>query len=153
MKPRSVLAAWIIRSQAKCFPWAGHFPGSLRVKWFEKSADVGPIVQKDPSPHSGAQWRRLGNPQIAPSNSTEVVIASRFPCSTIEITCDQVNFLTYHNGTKNKNKLLGDAVLLGVDVAKNVYATPFSTCARLLPEAEIWHVNEHLARPIPVLLP
>ena len=39
------------------------------------------------------------------------------PRSTIEITCNQVNFLRNHDGMKSENELLGDACLLGVDVA------------------------------------
>ena len=44
--------------------------------------------------------------------STEVVFASIPPCSTFEITCNQVNFLRKHDGTKSKNELLGNAFLL-----------------------------------------
>ena len=35
----------------------------------------------------------------------------------IEITCNQVNFLRNQTGTKSLDELLGDAFLLGVDVA------------------------------------
>ena len=38
------------------------------------------------------------------------------PRNTIEITCNQVNMSTTHNGTKSGNGLLGEAFLLGVNV-------------------------------------
>ena len=50
-------------------------------------------------------------------NGTEVVSTATSPRSIIEITCNQVNFLRNHDGTKNENELLGDPFLLGVDVA------------------------------------
>ena len=59
----------------------------------------------------------LGNTTMCFVNSTEVVFAAIPPCSTIEITCNQVNFLRIQDGTKSKNELLGDAFLLGVIVA------------------------------------
>ena len=96
-----------------------HFPKTVRTRWFEKSADVCPIVQNGSrSPQwCGARWRMQGTVRKCFVNSTEVVFAAIPPCSTIEITCNQVNFLRNHNGTKSKNELLGDAFLLGVDVA------------------------------------
>ena len=51
MKPRFVMAALIIRSQAKSFPRNGectmliHFPETLRAGWLEKSTDVCPVVR------------------------------------------------------------------------------------------------------------
>ena len=62
----------------------------------------------------GPGWRRQSTVRKCFVNSTEVVFAAIPPCSTSEITCNQVNFLRNHNGT---NELLGDAFLLGVDVA------------------------------------
>ena len=50
-------------------------------------------------------------------NSTEIVSATTTPRCSIEITCNKVNFLRNHNGTKSLDELLGDAFLLGVDVA------------------------------------
>ena len=50
-------------------------------------------------------------------NSTEIVMAATSPSCSIEITSNQVNFLRNHNGTKSEDELLGDAFLLGVDVA------------------------------------
>ena len=62
----------------------------------------------------GARWRRQGTVRKCFVNSTEVAIQPR---STIEITCNQVNLLRNHNGTKSRNELLGDVFLLGVHVA------------------------------------
>ena len=39
------------------------------------------------------------------------------PCSTIEITCNQINFLTNQDGTESEDELLGNAFLFGLDVA------------------------------------
>ena len=39
------------------------------------------------------------------------------PRCTIEITCNHINLFTNHDSTKSENELLGDAFLLGVDVA------------------------------------
>ena len=125
MKPNFMMAALIIRSQAECFPWDGEctmlmdFLRTVRTQWFEKSADVCPIVgngSKSPQ-WCAARWRRQGTVRKCSVNSTEVVFASIPPCSTIEVTCNQVNFSRNHNGSKSKNELLGDAFLLGVNVA------------------------------------
>ena len=112
--------------EVQCFPWDGectmlmHFskngdnPGGLRNP--QTSAQLSGM---DPGPHSGVGPGGVGKAQSVKAfiNSTEVVFASIPPCSTIEITCNQVNFLRNHNGTKSEDKLLGDAFLLGVDVA------------------------------------
>ena len=50
-------------------------------------------------------------------NSIEVVFAAVPPCGSFEVTCNQVNFLRNHNGTKSDKELLGDVFLLCVDVA------------------------------------
>ena len=96
-----------------------HFPKTLRARWFENSADVCPIVWNgSESPQLfGAPWRRQDAVHKCFVNSTEVVSAASTPRCTIEVTCNQVNFLRNHNGTKSKNELLGDAFPLGVDVA------------------------------------
>ena len=65
----------------------------------------------------GAVWRRQDTVQKCFLNSTEVVFAVVSPSGAIEITCNQVNFLRDHNGTKGLNEHLGDRFLLGVDVA------------------------------------
>ena len=113
MKPRLVMAALIIRSQAKCFPWDGegtmlvHSPKSIRTWWFEKSADV-----------------CQGKISKCFVNSTEVVFAAIPPCSTIEVTCNQVNFLRNQDGTESEDELLGNAFLFGINVARYVETTP-----------------------------
>ena len=125
MKPRFVMAALIIRSQAKSFPRDGegtmfvHCPKALRTGWFEKSIDVCPVVRNGSgSPQRwGAHWRRQSTIRKGFINSTEIVSAATTPRCSIEITCNQVNFLRNHNGTKSLDELLGDAFLYGVDVA------------------------------------
>ena len=135
MKPRFMRAALIIRSQAKSFPWDGectmliHFPETLKAKWHEKSTNVCPVVRNGSgSPQwCGARWRRQGTIRKGFINSTEIVTAATSPRCSIAITFHQVNLLTNHdstdcflrnqNGTKSLDELLGDAFLLGVDVA------------------------------------
>ena len=92
-----------------------HFPKTLRTWWFEKSADVCPHVRNGSrSPQWwAARWRRQGTVRECFVNSTEVVFAAVLPCSTIEVTCNQVNFLRNHND----DELLGNAFLFGVSVA------------------------------------
>ena len=96
-----------------------HFRETLRARWFEESTDVCPVVRNGSgSPQRcGARWRWQDTVQECFVNSTEVVFAAVPPCGTIEITCYQVNFLRNHDGTKSEDELLGDAFLLGVDVA------------------------------------
>ena len=96
-----------------------HFPKTLRAGWFEKSADVCPIVRNETrSPQWwGALWRKQGTVHKCFVNSTEVVSATTSPRSTIEITCNQVNFLRNHDGTKSEDELLGNAFLFGVNDA------------------------------------
>ena len=132
-----------------------HFPETLRARWFVKSADVCPIVRNGTwSPQwCGARWRGQDTVQKCFVNSTEVVFAAIPPCSTIEVTCNQVNFLRNHDGTKSEDEFLDSAFFFGVNVAD----TQGQHCKVLLPrtlaDVEIWNVKEHLVRPIPVLLP
>ena len=65
----------------------------------------------------GAWWRRQGTISKGFINSTEIITAATSPSCSIEITCNQVNFLRNHNGAKSQDELLEDAFLLGVDVA------------------------------------
>ena len=80
---------------------------TLRAIRFEKSIDVGPIVRNGTwcSQWWGAQWRKQDTVQKCFSNSTEVVSAATTPRSAIEVTCNQVNFLRNHNGTKSEDEL------------------------------------------------
>ena len=96
-----------------------HFPKTMRTRWFEKSANVCPIVRNGSRspPWRRARWSGQGTISKGFVNSTEVVCAATTPRSTIEIACNQVNFLRNHDGTKSDNELLGDAFLHGVDVA------------------------------------
>ena len=125
MKPCFVMATLISRSQTECSSRDGectmlvHFPKSIRARWFEKSADVCPVVRNGSrSPQwCGARWRRQGTISKGFANSTEIVSAATTPRSAIEITCNQVNFLRNHNGTESEDELLGNAFLFGADVA------------------------------------
>ena len=83
-------------------------------------------------------------------NSTEIVSAAASPSWSIEITCNQANFLRNHDGTESEDELLGNA-LFGIDVANTKNRKIFS--ARLLADAEKKHVKEHFVGPIPVRLP
>ena len=51
-------------------------------------------------------------------NSTDVVSVAASPRCTIEVTCNHVNLLSNHDSTDGADELLGDACLLGVDVAE-----------------------------------
>ena len=96
-----------------------YFPKTLRARRFEKSADVCPIGPEwiqVPTVVQG-RWFRQDTVQKCVVNSTEVVFAEMPPCSTIEIACNQVNFLGNHDGTKSENELLGNAFFFGVNVA------------------------------------
>ena len=96
-----------------------HFPKSIRARWFEKSADICPVVRNGSrSPQWwGARWRRQSTITAGFVKSTEIVSAATTPRRSMEITSNQVNFLRNHHGTKSENELLGDAFLLDVDVA------------------------------------
>ena len=124
-------------------------PKALRTAWFEKSTDVCPVVRNGSgSPQRcGARWRGQGTIRKGFINSTEIVSAATTPRCSIEITCNQVNFLRNHKGTKSLDELLGDAFLLGVDVAdmQGQHGKELLT--------EMRRVKEHLVKPIPVLLP
>ena len=72
-----------------------HFPGSQSARRFEKSADVGPIVRNGTR---STQWCGPRGDTVHKCfvTSTEVVSAATPPCSTIEVTCNQVNLLRNH---------------------------------------------------------
>ena len=80
VKPRFVMAALIIWSQAMCFPWDGectmliHFPGSLRAR--RLSTDVGPIVRNGSRSPQWSPWCGQDTVQKCFVNSTEVVFAA-----------------------------------------------------------------------------
>ena len=65
----------------------------------------------------GARWRMQCTISKGFINRTEIVTAATSPSCSIEITCYQVNFLRNHNGTKSLDELLGNAFLLGINVA------------------------------------
>ena len=96
MKPGFMMATLISRSQAECSSWDGectmlmHFPKSMRIRWFEKSADVCPHVRNGSrSPQwCAAWWRRQGTISKCFVNSIDVVSAAASPRSTIEVTCN-----------------------------------------------------------------
>ena len=71
----------------------------------------------DPGPHSGVgrRWQRTVCKNFV--DSTYVVSVAASPCCSIEITCNQVNLMTNHDCSDGEDELLGNASLLGVDVA------------------------------------
>ena len=87
MKPRLMMAALITGTQTKNLSRSGkgtmfvHFPKTLRARWFEKSADVGPIVRNGSrSPQWWrARWRRQGTVRKYFVNSTDIVTAATTP--------------------------------------------------------------------------
>ena len=126
-----------------------HLPISIGAWWFRKSTDVSPVVRNGSRPQQrcGARRRRQGTVHKCFVSSTEVVSATTSPRSTIEITCNQVNVLRNHDGTKSKNELLGNAFLFGIDIADMQGQNRKND--HWLRLDEIWHVKEHLAKPIP----
>ena len=120
MKPCFMMTTRIIRSRAECFRRDGestmlvHFPKALRTRWHEKPTDVSPHVRNGyRSPRWwGARWRRQGTISKGLIDRSEIVSASTTPRRAIEITCNQVNLLRNHDGTKSENELLGDAFFL-----------------------------------------
>ena len=73
----------------------------------------------EPGPHSGVVSGGVG--KILSINASSIVLRLSLPryrhAVPIEITCNQVNFLRNHNGTKSEDELLGNAFLFGVNVA------------------------------------
>ena len=120
----------------------------------EKTTYVSPVIRDGSrSPQwCGAWWR--GQSTISKSfiNSTDMVAAATSPSRSIEIPCNQVNFLRNHNGAKSQDEIFGDSFLLGVDVADMQGQDSKKTFDHWLRLDEMRHVKEHLARPIPVLL-
>ena len=100
----------------------------------------------DPGPHNGggARWRWPDTVHKSFVNSTEIVFAVVPLSSTIDVTCNQVNFLRNQSGT-SKNELNVDAFLLGRKCCLYVETTLQITNAPSLVDDEIWHVKEHLA--------
>ena len=87
-----------------------HFPKTVRTRWFEKIRRRLPhCPERIQVPTKGVGPGGVGKAQSANASSTVLRLSL--------VTCNQVNFLRNHNGTKSENKLLGDAFLLGVDVA------------------------------------
>ena len=142
MKPRFVMAALIIWSQAKCFPRDGectiliHFPGSLRARRFEKSTDVCPNVRNGSrSPQwCGARWCTQDTVHKCFVNSTEVVLAGEIMMARKV----RMSFMAMP--------------FFGIDVAgmKRQHRKVFLPAYWLT--QKIWHVKEHLVGSIPVLL-
>ena len=81
VKPCLVMAALIGWSQAECFSWDGectmlmHFPKSMRTRWFEKTADVCPIVRNG---SRSPQWRRASGVSKAQSVKASSIVLRLF---------------------------------------------------------------------------
>ena len=89
-------------------------PEALRARGLRKPHTSAQFFGMDPGPHDGVEQGTISKNFI---NRTEIVTASTTPRCAIEITCNQVNALRNHNGTKGLDDFLGNAFLLGVDVA------------------------------------
>ena len=128
MKPCFMMATLISRSQAECFSWDGectvhaHLLSKIDrnpVGGLRNPQTSAQLSGMDPGSHNGVGPGGVGKAQSVKASSIvlRLSLAATSPRRTIEITCNQVNFLRNHNGTKSENELLGDAFLLGVDVA------------------------------------
>ena len=119
-----------------CFPRDGecailiHFPGSLRARPSEKSTDVGPKSLEWAQVRTlVGGWRGDGDVgKILTRNASSLIMWLSFPpcrqCDTIEVYCNQVNFLRNDNGTENEDELLGNAFLSGTNVAHTLRQAP-----------------------------
>ena len=105
----------LVSNQVFSVRWRRHHAYALS----QNAADVCPLVRNGSgSPQWwGALWRWQDTVHRCFVNSTEVVFAAIPLCSTIEVTCNQVNFLRNHDGKKSEDELLGNAFLFGVNVA------------------------------------
>ena len=95
-----------------------HFPTTISNRWLKESTDVCPPVGIDLGLHSGLGPGSVGkavNKSFV--NTTDVISAAASPRCTIDFTCNHVNLLRNHDCTDGEDDLLGDASLLGVDVA------------------------------------
>ena len=91
-----------------------HIPETLRAGWFEKSADVGPIVRNGSKSHNGGRPGGVG--KMLSINASSIVLwlslLRRRHAVSIEITCKHVNFLRNYDGTKSEDELLGNTHFL-----------------------------------------
>ena len=72
-----------------------HLPKAVKTRWLRNPQTSAQLSGMDPGHHSGVRPGGVGRAQSV--NASSIVI---------EITCNQVNFLRNHNGTKSKNELL-----------------------------------------------
>ena len=97
-----------------------HFPETLRAEWFEKSADVGPIVRNGSKSHNGGPPGSVG--KMLSINASSIVLwlslLRRCHAVSIEITCKHVNLLTNHDGTDGEDELLSNTPFFGVDISR-----------------------------------
>ena len=68
----------------------------------------------DPGPHNGVGPGGVGN---AVCKVLNVVSVAASPCCSIEITCNQVNLLTNHDGSDSEDELFLQSPFWGVDIA------------------------------------
>ena len=73
----------------------------------------------DPSPHNGVGPGGVGNAQSAKASSIvlNVVSVAASPCCSIEITCNQVNLLTNHDGSDCEDEFFCNTPFWSVHVA------------------------------------
>ena len=96
-----------------------HFPETLRARWFEKSADVCPIVRNGTRSQSGVGPGGVG--KILSINAPSIVLRLSLPryrhAVPLKSPATKSSSLRNHNGTKIEDELLGNAFLFGVNVA------------------------------------
>ena len=123
----SQVSCWHLWSVGRRLSVCGGMENATCLCTFQKRCEPGLINPQtsahmsgmDPSPHSGG--RHGGVDKVLSVNASsivpKVVFAAISPWSTIEVTCNQFNFLKNHSGTKSEDELLGNVFLFGVNVA------------------------------------
>ena len=73
----------------------------------------------DPGPRSGGRPGGVGKTQSVKASSIvlRLFLLRHRRAVPLKSPANRVNFLRNHDGTKSQNEFLGDAFLLGVDVA------------------------------------
>ena len=121
VEPCLMMAALIGWTQAESFVRDGegtmhaYLPIPIWIGRFEESTDVSTVAGIDLGPLQWCRARRRWQHTVCESfvDSTHVVSVAASPCCSIEITCNQVNLMTNHDGS---DELLGNVSLLGVGV-------------------------------------
>ena len=114
MKPCFVMATNSVGRKPSVFrgiTMLMHLPKAVRTRWFEKSADVCPIVRNGSRSTQwwGARWRRQGTIRRSFVNSTEVVSAATTPSGAIIQGTIQIKLSFQNDGfLTDPSQLQGD---------------------------------------------